>query len=192
VNRFKSRLAAVSVGLAAVVIAVAGCSAGQVSQTALQQPAVNGSGAAVGDIALRNIYLRANLTADYVQPGSEVELVLVATNASPDAADRLMSVTSDVGTVTLAGDTTVPPDGMLLVGESDGQIAALESVEPAKAAKASVELTKPITNGLTYNFTFTFQRAGQTTVLVPISAGEAPRRDQSGESGGHGGEGGHH
>ena len=56
-----------------------------------------------------------------------------------------------------------------------------------------VTLNKPITNGLTYDFTFTFQNAGQTTVPVPISAGEAPRRDQAadtsheagGDTGGH-------
>jgi copper(I)-binding protein len=196
VNRFESRTAAIRVGLAAcglaAAVAVAGCSAGQVSQTAVQQAAVNGSNARIGEITLSNVYLRADLSSDYVRPGSEVELLFVAANGSPDAADKLLSVKSDVGTVTLSGDTTVPPIGVLVVGEPDGQIAPLESVETAKAAKAAVELTKPITNGLTYNFTFTFQRAGETTVPVPLSAGEAPRRDQSGEGGGHGGEGGGH
>lgn len=37
-----------------------------------------------------------------------------------------------------------------------------------------MELSKPVTNGLTYDFTFTFEKAGETTVAVPISAGEAP------------------
>jgi hypothetical protein len=36
-------------------------------------------------------------------------------------------------------------------------------------------LTKPITNGLTYNFTFNFEKAGQASVLVPISAGVGPQ-----------------
>jgi hypothetical protein len=35
-------------------------------------------------------------------------------------------------------------------------------------------LAKPITNGLTYPFTFTFEKAGQASVMVPISAGMAP------------------
>ena len=35
-------------------------------------------------------------------------------------------------------------------------------------------LAKPISNGLTYNFTFNFEKAGQASVLVPISAGLAP------------------
>ncbi len=67
---------------------------------------------------------------------------------------------------------------MLVVGEPDGQAAPLEAAETADAAKATVDLSKPITNGLTYDFTFTFEQAGQVTVAVPISAGEAPRRDR--------------
>jgi hypothetical protein len=49
-------------------------------------------------------------------------------------------------------------------------------------------LSKPITNGLTYNFTFDFQKSGKTTVSVPISAGEQPRREDAvepGDTGGH-------
>ena len=82
---------------------------------------------------------------------------------------------------------------MLVVGEPDGQIAPLEQAETAEAAKAMVDLSKPITNGLTYNFTFTFQKAGEITVPVPISAGEAPRRDASGDASHEAGDtGGHH
>ena len=187
-NRFKSRSSAVTVALAACGLAAAalsGCSAGQVAQTATQQAAVNGTAATVGNITLRNVHLRAALTTDYVQPGREVELLFVASNGSPDSPDKLVSVTSDLGTVTLSGDTSLPPNGVLVVGEPDGQIAPLESAETAEAAKATIDLTKPITNGLTYNFAFTFQKAGETTVPVPISAGEAPRREGSGESGGH-------
>lgn len=192
-NRFKSHSSAVTVALAACGLAAAalsGCSAGQVAQTATQQAAVNGTAATVGNITLRNVHLRAALTTDYVEPGREVELLFVASNGSPDTPDKLVSVTSDLGTVTLSGDTTLPPNGVLVVGEPDGQIAPLESAETAEAAKATIDLTKPITNGLTYNFTFAFQKAGETTVPVPISAGEAPRRDGSGESGGD--TGGHH
>ena len=57
------------------------------------------------------------------------------------------------------------------VGSADGQTeaTAMGSAEPTKAA---VTLTQPITNGLTYKFTFDFDKAGQTTVAVPISASE--------------------
>lgn len=194
-NRFGLRSSAVTSSLAACGLAAAmaltGCGAGQVSQTATQEPAVNGTSATAGEISLRNIHLRAVQTADYIRPGSDVELLFVASNGSPDVTDKLVSITSDVGTVSVTGDTTVPAGGVLVVGAPDGQTQPLESVEAAEAAEAQVTLTKPITNGLTYKFTFDFEKAGQTTVQVPISAGETPRRDgEYGESGGE--SGGHH
>jgi copper(I)-binding protein len=179
-------------GVAATFL-LSACSAGQVAQTATQEPAINGVSALLGPIALRNIHLYAVQTTDYVQEGQDVELVFVAANASPDVADELVSITSDVGTVTLSGDTAVPVSGSLKVGKPDGELAALENVEPVDTAQATVALSEPITNGLTYDFTFTFEKAGETTVGVPISAGEAPRRDhpvESGHSGGSSG-GGH-
>ena len=191
-NRFQSRSYAVAPLLAACGLAAAfalsGCSAGQVAQTATQEPAVNGTLATVGEIALRNIHLRATQSTDYVQPGRDVELLFVAANNSPDVNDKLLSVSSDVGTVSLSGDTTVPANGVLLVGEPDGQIAPLEAAEKASAVQAKIALTKPISNGLTYNFTFDFDKAGETTVAVPISAGEQPRREaavEAGDTGGH-------
>ncbi|MEN3319991.1 MAG: hypothetical protein V7643_3392, partial [Mycobacterium sp.] len=164
-------------------VALSGCGAGQVSQTATQEPAVNGTLATVGPISLRNIHLRAPQSGDYVQPGRDVELLFVAVNGSPDVNDKLVSITSDIGTVSLSGDTSIPVNGVLVVGEPDGQIAPLESAEKADAAKAKVALSKPITNGLTYNFTFDFEKAADTTVSVPISAGEQPRREAAVEAG---------
>ena len=190
-NGFKSPTSAVIAGVAACVLAtglaLTGCGTGQVSQTATQEPAVNGTGATVGDIKLSNIHLRAAQSTDYVQPGRNVELLFVVSNGSPDTDDKLVSISSDVGAVTLTGDGTVPAGGVLVVGTPDGQISPLENVETAETAEATVVLSKPITNGQTYNFTFDFERAGQTEVPVPISAGESPRREQAGEAGDSGG-----
>ena len=180
-NRLRTRTSAKVAGLAAgalaAVVTLAGCSAGQVSQTAMQQPAVNGTAATVGSIDLRNVHLRAPQTGDFLQPGSDVELLFVAVNGSETNGDRLMSITSDVGTVALTGDGKIPPGGTLLVGTPDLQPSPLDVTEGAGTAEAAVALTKPITNGLTYGFTFTFEKAGTKKVEVPISAGEAPRRE---------------
>jgi copper(I)-binding protein len=183
VNRFRLATCAV-----AAALALSGCGAGQVSQTATQEPAVNGTLATVGPIALRNIHLRATQSTDYVQPGSDAELLFVAANNSPDVNDKLVSVSSDVGTVSLSGDTSIPANGVLVVGEPDGQIAPLEAAEKADVVEAKIALSKPITNGLTYKFTFNFEKAGETSVQVPISAGEQPRREaaaEAGDTGGH-------
>ncbi|HYO00747.1 MAG TPA: hypothetical protein VET27_02125 [Mycobacterium sp.] len=185
----KSRSSAVALaacGLTAV-LALSGCSAGQISQSANQAPAVNGTLTWVGDpssgIALRNIHLRATQTADYVQPGSDVELLFVAVNESAEKDDRLVSITSSVGTVSLTGDLRVPAAGTLVVGTPDGTPSPLDATEGADTVQAAVQLTQPISNGLNYPFTFTFERSGQKEIVVPISAGEAPRRAAPVEAG---------
>jgi copper(I)-binding protein len=176
VNRLTNRLVAASAGLAACGLILTGCSAGQISQTADQESAVNGATANVANIALRNIHLQAVQTGAAVEAGRTVELIFVAANISPDVNDKLISISSDVGTVAVTGATAIPAGTSLIVGSADGQdeATALGSAEPTKA---EVTLTQPITNGLTYKFTFDFDKAGQTTVSVPISAGGAERQD---------------
>ncbi|AKN15966.1 lipoprotein [Mycobacterium haemophilum DSM 44634] len=179
-NRFKIRLPALAtrvtvLGLLAVMATVlSGCGAGQISQTATQEPAVNGNRVTLNNLALRDIRIQAAQTGDFIQPGRTVDLVLVAVNESADVADRLVSVNSDIGTVALSGDTRLPANGMLFIGTPEGQRVAPGPLESNNAAKAVITLAKPITNGLTYNFTFNFEKAGQASVTVPISAGLTP------------------
>ena len=164
-NRFK-------IGLVALVAALlSGCGAGQISQTATQEPAVNGNRVNVNNVALRDIRIQAAQTGDFVQPGRSVDLVAVAINQSPDTPDRLVGITTDIGTVTLSGDGRLPAGGMLFIGTPEGQQVAPGPIDSNNAVKATVNLTKPISNGLNYNFTFNFEKAGQATVQVPISAG---------------------
>jgi hypothetical protein len=170
VNRFKIRLPALAI-LAVTILG--GCGAGQISQMATQEPAVNGNKVTVNNVALRDIRMQAVQTGDFVQPGRTVDLVLVAVNQSPDIADRLVGVTSDIGTVTVSGDARLPAGGMLFVGTPEGAKVAPGPIGSSNAAKATVTLAKPISNGLTYNFTFNFEKAGQASVMVPISAGLA-------------------
>jgi hypothetical protein len=161
--------AAICVLIAAA--ALSGCSAGQQSQTATMAPAVNGSMADLNNMALRNIRIRAEQTGRAVQPGKTADLALVATNQSQDTADALVAVTSDIGAITLVGITAIRVGGKLIVDSRDRVMhaGALSAIEPANTATATVMLTKPISNGLFYKFTFQFARAGESTVLVPVS-----------------------
>lgn len=179
-NRFKISLPALPargavLALVALVTALlSGCGAGQVSQMATQEPAVDGNKVTINNIALRNIRIQAVQTGDFLQPGRTVDLVLVATNQSPDVADKLVGITSDIGTVTVSGDAGLPAGGVLFVGTPDGQKVAPGPIGSSNAVKATVTLAKPISNGLNYNFTFNFEKAGQASVLVPISAPIVP------------------
>jgi hypothetical protein len=181
VNRFEIRLPArrfaaarvAAVGLAAAMLS--GCGAGQISQMATQEPAVNGNKVTINNVALRDVRMQAVQTGDFLQPGRTVNLVAVAVNQSPDVEDRLVSVTSDVGAVTIGGDARLPAGGVLFIGTPDGRKVAPGPLESNNAVKATVALAKPISNGLTYNFTFNFEKAGQASVMVPISAGLGPQ-----------------
>jgi copper(I)-binding protein len=181
VNRLDIRRASVTrtglaVGALVVATALSGCGAGQISQTATQEPAVNGTSGTTKNITLRNVHIQAVQKGDALEPGQHVDLMFVASNMSADKADKLVKITSDVGTVSITGSTTVPPNGVLIVGNPDG-VSPLSAVEGAEAGDASVTLNKKISNGLTYNFTFTFANAGDAKLSVPISAGAAPRQE---------------
>lgn len=101
----------VAVGLAALAAAasLSGCGAGQISQMATQEPAVNGNRVTINNVALRDIRIQAVQTGDFLQPGRTVNLVAVAVNQSPDVADRLVGITSDIGPVTVTGDGRCRP-----------------------------------------------------------------------------------
>lgn len=173
-TRLNFRLAKLTTLLATVGVAattLTGCGTGQLSQTAAQEPAVNGNRITVGQLALRDIRIQADQKGDFLQPGRTVDLVLVVVNDSPDKGDRLTGITSDIGSVNLSGDAKVPAAGLLFVGTPDGQAVAPGPPAATGAAKATVNLSKPITNGLTYKFTFKFEKSGEGSVQVPISAG---------------------
>ncbi len=178
-NRFdyrrSTRVAALAGGCLIGAVALAGCSAGQLSQTASQESAVDGSQAAIKNVALRNVRIQAQQNTDFIRPGATVDLVLVAINQSPDVADRLVGISSDIGKVTVTGNPTLAPGGTLFVGTPSGQSKkAVDAVEAAGTVKATVALDKPITNGPNYNFTFNFEKAGSVSLAVPISAPERP------------------
>jgi hypothetical protein len=176
-SRRSARVAALAAGGLIGAVALAGCSAGQVSQTAVQQSAVDGNQAVINNVALRNVRIQALQTGDFLRPGATLDLVLVVVNQSPDVTDKLVGITTDIGKVTVTGDPTLPAGGTLFVGAPNGQNQkAVDAVEDAAAVKATVALAKPITNGPNYNFTFDFEKAGSVSVAVPISAPEGPRQ----------------
>lgn len=188
-NLFPTRASAFSGGLVACVLIAAtltGCGTGQQSQTATQEPAVNGSSVTHGNIALRDVRIRAQVKGAALPPGESVDLLFVAANLSATDNDRLVGITSDVASVTLTpANPEIPAARSLIVGKPDGVDAeALQALSSAVKANATVKLTKPIANALTYDFVLKFERAGAMTVSVPVTAGDAaPRAEQAPPSG---------
>ena len=176
-NLFPTR----ALGFVACVLTAAtltGCGAGQQSQTATQEPAVNGASAAAGQVVLRDVRIRAQITGAALKPGDGVALLFVAANQSQTDSDKLVGITSDIGPVTLTpASPEIPVAGSLRVGKPEGvDAAALQGLSSAAQATATVTLSKPIANALTYDFVFKFARGGQATIAVPVTAGDtAPR-----------------
>lgn len=176
-SRRSAKLARLATGAAIGAAALSGCGVGQLSQTTMQQSAVNGNQAVVNNVALRNVHIQALQTGDYLRPGTTVDLVLVAVNQSPDTADRLVGITTDIGKVTVTGDPTLHASGVLFVGtQNDQPKKPDDAVERADTVKATIALSKPITNGPNYNVTFNFEKAGSVSMAVPIAAPEPPQR----------------
>ena len=75
-NLFPTRASAFPTGLATCVLIAAtltGCGTGQQSQTATQEPSVNGASGAVGSVVLRDVRIRAQITGAALKPGDSVE-----------------------------------------------------------------------------------------------------------------------
>ncbi len=98
-------------------------------------------------------------------------------NQSPDITDKLVGITTDIGKVTVTGDPTLPASGVLFFGGQNGQTKRSDqAVESGDTLKATIALSKPITNGPNYDVTFDFEKAGSVSVAVPISAPESSQR----------------
>jgi copper(I)-binding protein len=112
-------------GLAAV-LAVAGCSAGQNTQTDTVEPAVNGTLGRVGPIVLRDAqiaYPRGNV----YPAGGEAPLVLTIVNTG-SGSDELVEVTSAVAEDTqVSGDRNLTPRAAIQVGTPDREATATPS-----------------------------------------------------------------
>jgi hypothetical protein len=188
VNLFPTRASVFGAGLVACVLIAAtltGCGAGQQSQTATQEPAVNGASGAVGKVALRDVRIRAEVKGAALAPGESVELLFVAANQSETDSDKLVGITSDIGSVTLnPANPEIPAGRSLIVGKPEGIDAeALQAVSNAVKATATVKLSKPLANAITYDFVFKFERGGQGTIGVPVTAGDTARAEQPSPAG---------
>lgn len=181
-NRFVTRLSAVTASLGAAVV-LAGCGTGQISQTANQEPAVNGTGGLLKALSLRNVQIQAEQDGESIPAGHTANLVFVISNQSPDTADELTGVTTDIGKVTvrLPGPATLPPGGLVSAVAPDqlDKTLALRDVEKATVTTASLALSQPIRNGLTYPVTFHFKESGEVALSVPIAAPPKARPDLS-------------
>ncbi|WP_459955258.1 hypothetical protein [Nocardia sp. IFM 10818] len=189
---------------AGAVLALSGCSAGQISQTATQVAAVNGNEANVGQVALRDVRILLPQSEQYNNAkGGSAVLAFSAINLGEFKSDELVSITSELGPVKIGGKIELGAQQTVVANLPDktGAAAAAESHGDSHGAPATpaadqgdpdatpvlVEitgLTKDITPGLTYPVTFNFKENGTVVVNVPVDAGHELERAVSEKSGG--------
>jgi copper(I)-binding protein len=175
VNRRALR-AAVMGALLLSPVALAACSAGQVAQTATQNQNL-GSSADVGDLHLRALELPYP-TGGVYSTGSSARLLGAVANDMP-TEDTLVGIESPdfdgvevvdpnaaapaaEGTETTAPAITVPGNGTLFLGNGSGPSVTLVGLSEERGVGEHVDVT------------FTFERAGEVTVAVPVAT---PSRD---------------
>lgn len=146
---------------AAVLAAVTGCSAGQISQTANQVSTVDGAGATLGNVSLLDVRLEYPDSGLYEQ-GDDVRLEFVAVNSAALEADSLVSVSSTAfeGNASVNSDSGLPielPPNTDVSFTDDGEVVEL------------IGLTEQLRPTVRVPVTFTFETAGEVTVLVPVA-----------------------
>lgn len=180
----------------ATAAALAGCSAGQITQTDSQVAAVPGAFGDVGNnIALRNVLIHYPPSPDGTYPaGSSVPVLLTIANLGT-SADELITVTSPAASqVLVLGTSTIPP-GTNVASTAGSTPAGAQSPLVVGELNIVLNTNQPLRAGLNTPVTFVFRDAGQVTVPVPMapppsSSGEIPEsvtesdRESHGESGG--------
>lgn len=183
----KRRVVGASVVAVGAALALAGCGAGQITQTSTMLPAVNGAMAQAGKLVLRDAALvNRNECEQAYATGSSAPVTLVIANDGT-ADDELVSVSSaNAASATVEGDKAIVAGSKLLVGPADesesGQqpqtsptspATAGPTGQPARIGHASVVLQglkQVVWPGQTIPVTFTFRSAGAVTVELPIQA----------------------
>jgi hypothetical protein len=200
------RTGVAAIGVVIGALALAGCGAGQITQTSTQVAAVSGAQANVGAIAIRDAQFEyaATTNASVYPRGGDAPLDMTIVNSAA-ADDRLVSASSPVAqSVKVSGNTTIAGGRVLLVKGQPAAAApvpaagATASATPsASAAPTSAELApneeptganivligvnQEIRPGLNYPVTLTFQKAGTVTVNVPVGNPTTPRTESASE-----------
>jgi hypothetical protein len=157
------RLLAVTAGCAA--LALSACGAGQVSQTANQVAAVNGTNGELGDAVVRDVTL-------VTQEDNSVALKFNASNQGIDGEDiTLQSVSVQDASVDLGKSVTLAPE-CSVVADSSAAIAEMNPSDATVGCTQYLETTvegENFYNGAARTVTFTFDN-GDVEVNAPIVA----------------------
>jgi len=145
----------VLVAAVALIPVLAGCEAGNNAPTLDFHYPTEAGGTAVGDLAIRNVFVLGAPLGHSLSIGQSASLFLALVNTG--APDRLISISAP-GT---ASSVTLP--GIIPIRA--GHPVFLTGPQPQLVL---TDLTRTVTGGSTIRIVMTFQKAGPITLIVPV------------------------
>ncbi|MDT8911007.1 hypothetical protein [Amycolatopsis sp. PS_44_ISF1] len=141
------RVLGAGVSALGAALVLAGCGAGQITQTDTQQPAVNGTYAQVKTLVLRDAAVVYPAQGAGYSAGQSAPLTLTLVNQGAQD-DQLVSVTSDAtgGPATISGSTAIVAGHSLVIGPSDA-VESTNQQGPSSSAPASQTSAPPTETG---------------------------------------------
>jgi copper(I)-binding protein len=162
-------------GLGAALV-LAGCGAGQITQTNTMLPAVNGTLGQAGQIAVRNASLaNSDKCEQAYAAGSDAPLKLTVANGGPKD-DELVAVNSpNAASGVIEGQKTIVAGSTLVIGPAAG--TGVTQAGETKIGHGSVTLRglkSVVWPGQLTPVTFVFRDAGPVNLNLPITSPSKP------------------
>ncbi|UOZ08330.1 hypothetical protein [Amycolatopsis sp. WQ 127309] len=152
-------------------LALAGCGAGQITQTDTQQPAVNGTHAQVKTIVMRDVAVQYPTSGPGYAAGATPALTLTIVNQGAQD-DSLVSVTTEDGTqATVGGSKDIVAGHSLVIGPDDA-VESTNQVEPTSSGAPSSSSEAPTATGTSSTGTATSSSSAEApaTSATPTAA----------------------
>ncbi|WP_328645153.1 hypothetical protein OHS58_33575 [Amycolatopsis sp. NBC_00348] len=152
-------------------LALAGCGAGQITQTDTQQPAVNGTHAQVKTIVMRDVAVQYPTSGPGYAAGATPALTLTIVNQGAQD-DSLVSVTTEDGTqATVGGSKDIVAGHSLVIGPDDA-VESTNQVEPTSSGAPSSSSEAPTATGTSSAGTATSSSSAEApaTSATPTAA----------------------
>ncbi|WP_344862835.1 hypothetical protein [Amycolatopsis ultiminotia] len=132
------RVLGAGVSALGAALVLAGCGAGQITQTDTQQPAVNGTYAQVKTLVLRNAAVQYPAKGSGYSAGQPAPLTLTVVNQG-QRDDKLVSVTSAGSTApaAISGDATIVAGHSLVIGPTDADESTGEQAAPGSSSASA-------------------------------------------------------
>lgn len=151
----------------AAAVALTGCAAGQISQTADQVAAIDGANGNIGQMTILNAQL-AEPQGQAIGEGSNSQLLLWISNAGLQS-DTLTSITTPYASdVRITGDATIQGQTLTDLATSNGIRVTVQ------------DFTQEVITGNSVPMTFSFEKAGSIDLNIPVQL--PPERSEGRET----------